>query len=109
MCIKKIPNQDLRLDDIPEDVSDWEAFLKFALTINGYEVVGSFEECVEIGKAKKDDTLTNLRICLFYEARKDYWTRGFGPDGYGPDEESARDVNEMLEKVREKVEANDLQ
>ncbi len=109
MSNKKIPNQELHLDDISEDVSDWGEFIKFALTFNGYEAAGSLEKCIEIGKAKKDDTLTNLRICLFYEARKDYWTRGFGPDGYSPDEESARDINQMLDKIRTKIEANDLQ
>lgn len=63
---------------------------------------------MKICQAHQDEPLIDFRFCLFYETRRDYWTGGFGPDGYGPDEESARYIDEMLDKVREKVEANDL-
>jgi hypothetical protein len=41
--IKEISNEDLQLADISEDVSDWGEFIKFALSMNGYEAVGSLK------------------------------------------------------------------
>jgi hypothetical protein len=70
-----------------------ESYLKniidFALNFNGYEAAGSCDKCVEISKAHKDETLTDLRICLFYEARRNYWSGGYGPRGYDFDDETA--------------------
>jgi len=103
-----IPNEDLQMTDIPDDVSDWGKFIEFALTFNGYEAAGSLQKCVEIGKAHNDKTLTDLRTCLFYEARKNYWTGGYGPNVYDPDEETARYINETLEKIRKRVDSGDI-
>jgi len=103
-----ISNKDLRLQDIPEDVSNRGELIDFALTFNGYEAAGSREKCVEIGKAHKDETLTDLRICLFYEARRNYWSGGYGSRGYDFDDETALYINEVLEKIRRKVKSGDI-
>jgi hypothetical protein len=70
------------------------------LSFDGYEAAGSVEQYYEIGKSHKDETLSDLRICLFYEARRDYWCRGYGPNGYDPDEETVEYINSVLEKIR---------
>jgi hypothetical protein len=105
---KIISNKDLRLQDIPTDTSNHKELIDFALTFNGCEAAGSREKCVEIGKAHKDATVTDLRICLFYEARKNYWSGGYGPRGYDFDDETALYNNEVLEKIRLKVENGDI-
>ena len=40
-------------------------------TINGYEVMGGFEPCADLANRGKPTTLTELRCCLFFEARRE--------------------------------------
>ncbi len=93
IMFKKISNDDLRLQDIPSQKADWFTLEQFALTFDGYE----FEKCAEIANDHRHDTLTNLRICLFYEQRR--W-RHFDEV---PDEDSMKYIRAVLNKIRHKV------
>jgi hypothetical protein len=94
-----ISNMQLRADKLPPPDADWEAIQRFALTFNGYTYWGSFERCSEIANARRGETLTELRTCLFFEQRR--W-RHFG---YSPDEESMAYIRRLLEQIRARVAA----
>lgn len=64
------PNESLQIEQIPEPNATWEEISHFALTCNGYEEAGSFEECSRIANARMQSTLSELRICLFFEQRR---------------------------------------
>lgn len=75
----KIPNSQLIENDIPSSRASWKKIQPFALTFNGYEHWGSFEKCREVAKHgislyranhELSQSLTELRTCLFYEARR---------------------------------------
>lgn len=85
--------------DIPNPDASWREIAEFALTFNGYEVWGSFEKCAEIANAKRQDSLTDLRTCLFFEQRR--W-RHFGED---PDGEAMAYIRALVEKIRRRVSA----
>lgn len=77
--MSQISNSDLVVKDIPSKQATWKKILPFALTFNGSEHWGSFEKCREVAKlgiaSYKDkqpftQSLTDLRTCLFYEARR---------------------------------------
>lgn len=96
------PNDGLRLDDIPGPEADWYTIGTFALTFNGYEECGSFEECARIANEARPTTLTELRACLFFEQRR--W-RHFGDE---PDEEDMTYIKGLVEQISTKVAAGDL-
>ena len=79
--MREIANRDLSLDDVPPFNADWDQIGEFALSFNGYIECGSFERCAEVANNRRNDTLTELRACLFFEQRR--W-RHFG---YEPDAE----------------------
>ena len=59
--MQELTNRQLKLDRIPDpdvDPCHWDAF---ALTINGYEVAGSFEACEALLNDKTATTLIELR------------------------------------------------
>lgn len=64
---RKITHEDLKLDDVPEPTAGWDEIGRFALTLNGYERLGSFEECARIANDCRHDSLPNARACLFFE------------------------------------------
>ena len=70
------------LSDIPVPDADINEIGCFALTFDGYEHWGAFEKCAEVANAERQNTLTDLRTCLFFEQRR--WRHS----GYGPDEEA---------------------
>lgn len=83
---------------------------RFALTFNGYEWCGSFEQCAKVGNRGADlfresgilpRSLAELRTCLFFEQRR--W-RHFGLD---PDEPARRYISALVEAIREKVRAEE--
>jgi hypothetical protein len=74
-----IPNSLLIEKDIPSRRAAWKNILPFAHTFNGYEHWGSVKKCREVAKqgivlhkSKHDlpQSLTDLRTCLFFEARR---------------------------------------
>lgn len=99
VTVREIVNKDLTLSDIPSSDASWG---EFALTFDGYNVWGSFDKCAEIANARRHESLTDLRTCLFFEQRR--W-RHFGED---PDEEAMMYLRGVIEKIRSRVTAGDV-
>lgn len=97
MALITIPNCDLKLDMIPGTDADWYDISMFALQFDGYKECGSCEACAAIANAGLDTTLTELRICLFFEDRR--W-RHFGES---PDEAGMVYIHSLVAKIRDKV------
>ena len=95
--IQSIPNNQLKLGQIPSDDADWQTIGKFALLFSGYEHHGSFTKCAEIANDRRDETLTDLRTCLFFEQRR--W-RHFG---LVPDKKAMQYIRGIVEKIRRKI------
>jgi len=100
--VRAIANNKLTLADIPSIDADWDVIEKFALTFDGYNASGSFEECADIANAGRHGSLRELRTCLFFEQRR--W-RHFGES---PDEQAMEYIRGVVEKIRRKVEAGDV-
>ena len=100
--LRLIQNADLTLSDIPVPDADINEIGCFALTFDGYEHWGAFEKCAEVANAERQNTLTDLRTCLFFEQRR--WRHS----GYGPDEEAEAYWRSLVAKIRARVEAGDL-
>ena len=71
MPLHLIPNEQLVLNRIPDPEGALEKWQTFALTINGYDVMGGFEPCAELANSGTPTTLTELRCCLFFEQRRE--------------------------------------
>ncbi len=69
--INPISNQDLQLDDIPNLDGDWDAWGRFAHTMNGYELQGGFKPCADLANGGEAKILTELRCASFFEARRE--------------------------------------
>jgi hypothetical protein len=95
--MEQIPNNKLQLAQIPGDDASFAELCEFAHTFNGYQAFGSFEACAEIANRGDHSTLSHLRACLFFEARR--W-RHFGED---PDPETLAEWRQLISKIREKV------
>lgn len=107
----KIPNTRLEAEDIPSNRATWKKILPFALTFNGSEHWGSFEKCREVAKvgiASYQDnkpltqSLTDLRTCLFYEARR--WIHL----EKNPNRTGMAYVHALLDAIRVRVLAHEL-
>lgn len=99
--MKEISNQDLQAELIPDPAGDLADWIEFALTINGYEVAGSFEACAALANNKMAKTLTELRCALFFEARRD---RHMGGMGYI----DMPCIRQLLHEIKGKVKSRDL-
>ena len=97
-----IPNEQLVLERIPDPEADLasDEWGDFALTIKGYDVMGGFEVCADLANRGTPTTLTELRCCLFFEARRERHSGGMSTN-----EEWIRD---LLRAIRRKVEAGEL-
>jgi hypothetical protein len=100
--MRKIVNKDLTLSNIPNPDVSWFEIGGFALTFDGYDVWGSFDKCAEIANARRHESLTVLRTCLFFEQRR--W-RHFEEN---PDEETMVYIRGLVEAIRSMVDAGDL-
>ena len=94
MLPKPIDNEDLRLSDVPSESADWHDIVRFAHTFNGYSVHGSFGACGEIANEHRNETLTDLRTCLFFEQRR--WNHYGRP----PDAEAMAYIKSLIEQIR---------
>ena len=63
----------ISLSDLPE-IGDRGGILKFAQSFNGYEYHGSFEACAEVARARRRETLVDLRTELFASFRASHHT-----------------------------------
>ena len=66
----RIPNEALRPEHLPAPDASWSELGSFALTFDGYEACGSFEAAAEVADARRHDSLSDLRTCLFCEQRR---------------------------------------
>ena len=90
LTLKRIPDPDGNL-------SDWE---RFAHSINGYEVAGSFEACADLANNGTAKTLTELRCALFFEARRMRHSGGFGS--------AEEQIRQLLRRIRERVQDGEV-
>ena len=78
-----IPNNALRVADVPDITAGWPEIAEFSLTYDGYAYTGSLEACKALAEWMRDDWrdihqlpahLSELRAALFYEQRRARWT-----------------------------------
>lgn len=96
-----IGNTELTPADIPSFKEPWALIEPFALTFDGFKHWGSVEKCAAIAE-NPPSTLTQLRTCLFYEARR--WKNM----GRQPDEQAMKRIRALVYAIREKVNARDF-
>ena len=97
MATTNVPNLALLSFPLPALEADWDEIQNFALTFDGYEHWGSSEACAEVANARKSQTLSDLRTCLFYEQRR--W-RHFGE---APDANAMDYIRSVLKQIRERI------
>lgn len=97
----ELANSELSPGDIPSFKEPWSRIEPFALTFDGYKYWGSIDKCAQIA-AKTPGTLTELRTCLFFEARR--WKHL----GKMPDPVSMRRIRALVYAIAQKVRAGDL-
>jgi hypothetical protein len=111
MTMDKIPNSQLIADDIPSRRAHWKKVLPFAMTFNGYTHWGSFKKCREVadhgvkrfrGEKELNQSLTDLRTCLFFEARR--W-RHYEKD---PSKKGMLYIHALVEAIRLRVVAKEI-
>ena len=109
--MREIPNEELAAEKLPPPAASWRDIGGFALTFNGYEHWGSFAACGEVAencwqdyKAGKGlpENLTVLRTSLFFEQRR--WRHY----GYEPNETGMEYIQALVEGIRAKVQAGEL-
>jgi hypothetical protein len=107
----KIPNSQLRNGDLPSRRAAWKNIIPFAHSFNGYEHWGSFKKCREVArqgvalhKANRalNQSLTDLRTCLFFEARR--WKRL----DKAPSKAGLLYIYALVEAIRMRVNAKEL-
>lgn len=98
--MKTIRNSALKIDKIPDPDGRMTDWARFAHTINGYEVAGSFDECARLSNDGQANTLTELRCALFFMSRAD---RHSDTDSTGSPE-----LHTLLRKIRAKVIAREF-
>ena len=100
MPLNCIPNEELISGRIPSSEGDLHGWIRFAHTINGYEVMGGFSSCADLANSGLASTLTELRCALFFEARRDRHSGGCSSD--------EQLIRNLLKRIRLKVEAGEL-
>jgi hypothetical protein len=90
-------NAALTLSDVPDPGAPWEVIWEFALSYGGYEKAGSLPACAEIANSRRNETLDDLRTCLFFEQRR--W-RHFGEE---PDGEDLEYIRELVKQIRDRI------
>lgn len=104
--MKVISNTDLTEGILPPPVTSWYIASGFAHNFNGYEHWGSFEKCADVANQGREhfqklklppSTLTDLRTCLFFEARR--WRHY----GYDPGVDDMVYIHALVEEIRRRV------
>jgi hypothetical protein len=106
--METIPNDALRLDELPGPDAGGTDVWRLADTFNGFKHWGSLERCAEIADRRfydqqRDSNLTELRTCLFYECRRWHYF------GELPDWHCEPYVRGLVEKIRERVATGQLE
>lgn len=104
--MEHIPNEDLEEPMLPAPFADWKLISPFAFSFHAYEYYGDFGKCAQLangavksfkGNNSLPQTLTELRVCLFFEQRrKVHQSVDF-------DEEKMRYIHALVEAIRGKV------
>lgn len=111
LLLHPIANQELTLADIPFSMARWRLLNLFALTFDGYRVWESPQACIEVGdrcaekyfrKGILPSSLTELRTALL--VARNYW-RHYDSE---PDEETMVFLRAIVECIREKVRAGEI-
>ena len=97
----EIGNAELTVGDIPSFKETWDRIVPFALTFDGYRYWGSIEKCAEVAQ-RPPSTLTHLRTCLFFEARR--WTHVKKQ----PDAQTMKRIRALVFAIKEKVRSGDI-
>jgi len=109
---EEISNSDLKEEDIPASGAECHEIFSFALTFDGYEAWSSSDKCAAIANrwaqvyARRQDlpaSLSQLRTCLFFEQRR--WHHF----GYTPDDEALKYIRALVEEIRQKVRAGEVE
>ena len=99
--VTEVANTELTPADVPSFKEPWELLEPFALTFDGFKYWGSIEKCAEVAD-EPPGTLTQLRTCLFFEARRWKNLRRH------PDEQAMKRIRALVYAIREKVNARDF-
>ena len=97
-----VANYELTPVDIPSFKETWARIKAFALTFDGFKYWGSVDKCAEVARRRRPGSLTELRTCLFYEARRWQIRRK------SPDAASMKYVRALVYAIREKVNKGDI-
>jgi hypothetical protein len=106
-----IPNSQLIEGDIPTSRASWKKIQPFALTFSGYAHWGSFKKCREVaqqgvklyhGQQVLTQSLTDLRTCLFFEARR--W-KHYEKD---PSKKGMEYIHALTDAIRVKVNSKEI-
>lgn len=81
-------NNDLRISDLPGENASVAELRTFAGDFDGYGAAGGFHECAKIAQDPDWDSITELRIAMFFSLRA---MRHCGDDFGSRDEEKFRD------------------
>lgn len=109
--METIQNSELIKTHIPARRASWEKIRPFALAFNGYAHWGSFKRCREVAdrgvklyrsQQPLDQTLTDLRTCLFFEARR--W-KHYEKD---PSKKGMEYIRALVEAIRVRVAAREI-
>ena len=96
----ELANAELTPADVPAGNEPWMRIEPFALTFDGFRYWGSVEKCAEVA-GQTPGTMTELRTCLFFEARR--WKN----IGRAPDAASMKRIRALISVIQQKIKAGD--
>jgi len=96
----ELANTELTPADVPAVGEPWTQIEPFALTFDGFRYWGSVEKCAEVA-GQTPRTLTDLRTCLFFEARR--W-KNLGRE---PDSASMQRIRALISVIQQKIKTGD--
>ncbi len=64
-----MPDQDPTPSNLPDDQATAAELLKFAGDFDGYRAAGGFHECARIAQAPDLNSITEMRIAMFFAVR----------------------------------------
>jgi len=97
----ELANTELTPADVPAVGEPWPRIEPFALTFDGFRYWGSVEKCAEVA-SRTPGTLTDLRTCLFFEARR--WKNL----GRQPDVASMKRIRALISVIQQKIKTGDM-
>lgn len=96
----ELANTEISPADVPSVGESWKRIEPFALTFDGFRYWGSVEKCADVA-GKTPATLTDLRTCLFFEARR--W-KNLGRE---PDDAAMKRIRALISVIQQKIKAGD--